>query len=110
MLERYRNPAIRDSLARLCAGASDRIPTFLLPVVRAEPAVGGPVELSAAVVASWARYAEGIDGLGATIQIVDARRERLMSAARRQHDDPTAFIEDTELFGNLAEQESFVGP
>ncbi|HEU4849187.1 MAG TPA: mannitol dehydrogenase family protein [Terrimesophilobacter sp.] len=110
LLERYRNPAIRDTLARLCAEASDRIPTFLLPVVRAELAVGGPVELSAAVVASWARYAEGVDDQGAPIQIVDARRERLMSAARRQHDDPTAFIEDAELFGNLAEQESFVRP
>lgn len=110
LLERYRNPAIRDTLARLCAEASDRIPTFLLPVVRAELAVGGPVELSAAVVASWARYAEGLDDNGDQIPILDARRERLMSAARRQRAHPTAFIEDTELFGNLAEQESFVGP
>lgn len=110
LLERYRNPTIADTLARLCAESSDRIPTFLLPVVRAQLAVDGPVELSAAVVASWARYAEGIDEQGAPIRVVDARRDRLISAARRSHDDPTAFVDDTELFGDLGQQEAFVTP
>jgi hypothetical protein len=35
LIERFGNPAIRDTLARLCAETSDRIPKFLLPTIRA---------------------------------------------------------------------------
>ena len=37
------------------------MPKFVLPVVRENLAAGRDVRLAAAVVASWARYAEGID-------------------------------------------------
>src|SRR4029077_7492802 len=64
LIERFSNPEARDTVARLCANTSDLIPKFLLPVIRHQLAAGGPVTRSAAVVASWARYAEGIDGNG----------------------------------------------
>jgi mannitol 2-dehydrogenase len=110
LLERFRNPAIKDTLARLATDASDRIPKFLLPVVREQLEAGGSVELSAAIVASWARYAEAVDEQGAPIDIVDSRRDRIMSAAARQREHPTAFIEDRELFGDLAQHEAFRVP
>ena len=44
---------------------------FLLPVLRANLAHGGPIRCAVAVVAAWARYAEGIDEPGAPIEIVD---------------------------------------
>ena len=34
LIERFANPEVRDTLARLCAESSDRIPKWLLPVVR----------------------------------------------------------------------------
>jgi mannitol 2-dehydrogenase len=107
LLERFRNPAIRDTLARLATDASDRIPKFVLPVVRDRLAAGGSVGMSAAIVASWARYAEGVDEQGQPIDIVDTRQARLMAAAARQRGHPTAFIEDRELFGDLADVEAF---
>jgi mannitol 2-dehydrogenase len=64
LIERFANPQIRDTIARLCAESSDRIPKFLLPVIRAQLATGGEIRRSAAVVASWARYAEGTDEQG----------------------------------------------
>lgn len=63
--------------------------------------------MSAAIVASWARYAEGTDEAGQPIDVIDARRDRLMAAAARQREHPTAFIEDRELFGDLAQHEAF---
>lgn len=108
LLERYRNPAIKDTLARLCAEASDRIPKWLVPVINEQLAAGRPIELSAAVVASWARYCEATDEQGEPITIVDSRSERLVAAAARQAENPTAFIEDPELFGDLAGNETFV--
>ncbi len=111
LIERFANPSIRDTLARLCAESSDRIPKWLLPVVRDNLEAGRAVALSAAIVASWARYAEGADEKGAPIAVVDPRRERVMAAAARQLvEDPLAFLRDRELFGDLAEQPAFTEP
>ena len=52
LIERFSNPEVRDTLARLCAESSDRIPKWLLPVVRHQLATGGEITRSAAVVAS----------------------------------------------------------
>jgi mannitol 2-dehydrogenase len=107
LLDRFRNPAVRDTLARLCAASSDRIPKWLVPVIRHNLAAGGPVARSAAVVASWARYAEGVDEHGQPIDVVDTLRDELMALARRQHDEPLSFIANEHLFGDLAEHGAF---
>jgi len=108
LLERFANPQIRDTIARLCAQSSDRIPKFLLPVIRQQLATGGEIKRSAAVVASWARYAEGTDEHGDPIDIVDRYSGRLTSLARRQREDPGAFVGNTDLFGNLAGNDRFM--
>jgi mannitol 2-dehydrogenase len=108
LIERLANPQIRDTIARLCAESSDRIPKFLLQVIRAQLATGGEIRRSAAVVASWARYAEGTDERGEPIEVVDRLADRLMRTARRQRSDPLAFIADRELFGDLADDQRFV--
>ena len=37
-IDRFANPAVRDTIVRLCFGSSDRIPKWLLPVDQGEPA------------------------------------------------------------------------
>jgi mannitol 2-dehydrogenase len=110
LISRFSNPYVRDTVARLCAESSDRIPKWLLPVIRDNLASGGEIRRSAAVVASWARYAEGVDEQGQPIEVVDARKEALMAAARRQREDPLAFLRDRDLFGDLADDERFTSP
>jgi mannitol 2-dehydrogenase len=111
LIERFANPAVGDTLARLCAESSDRIPKWLVPVVQDNLAAGRPVDLSAGIIASWARYAEGNDEHGAPIDIVDRRRKAVMAAAGRQlTGDPLAFIRDRDLFGDLAERPEFTAP
>ena len=105
LLERFANPEIRDTIGRLCAESSDRIPKWLVPVIREQIAREGEIARSAAIVASWARYAEGIDEHGAPIEIIDRRREEVMALARA--DNPLAFIENRDLFGDLAESKRF---
>jgi mannitol 2-dehydrogenase len=104
LIERFSNPQVRDTIARLAADSSDRIPKWLLPVVRSRLAAGGEVTRAAAVVASWARYAEGVDEQGEPIEVVDRLAERLTRLARAA---PDAFIADRELFGDLAGDERF---
>jgi mannitol 2-dehydrogenase len=108
LIERFANPGVKDTIVRLCFGSSDRIPKWLLPVIRANLASGGPVRLSAATVASWARYAEGVDEDGQPIDVQDQLAETLVPLARSQHEHPTAFIENTDVFGDLATQPRFV--
>jgi mannitol 2-dehydrogenase len=107
VVERCSNPAIRDTLARLAFDGSERLPKWLLPVIRENLATGGEIRRSAAVVASWARYCEGVDEQGRPIDVVDRRRDVLMANARRQREDPLAFVADRELFGDLVDDERF---
>ena len=104
LIERFSNANVRDTVARLCAESSDRIPKWLLPVIRAQLDVGGPIERSTAVVAAWARYAEGVDERGEPIAVVDRLAEDLR---RRAGDGGTAFIDNTALFGDLGTDERF---
>lgn len=110
LIERFSNSQVRDTVARLCAESSDRIPKWLLPVVRDRLAQDGSVALSAAIVASWARYAEGVDELGNPIDVVDPLRDELVPIALQQRENPTAFIENRALFGDLVDDPRFREP
>ncbi|MCW2581044.1 MAG: Mannitol dehydrogenase domain protein, partial [Blastococcus sp.] len=107
LIGRFSNPNMRDTLARLAAESSDRIPKFLLPVLRSNLADGGDIGCSVAVLAGWARYAEGVGEDGRPIEVVDPRRDSLMAAAQRQGEEPLAFVADRELFGDLVDDERF---
>ena len=108
LIERFANPEVRDTLARLCAESSDRIPKWVLPVIREQLASGGEIAHAVLVVAAWARYAEGVDESGEPITVVDRLSEQLTSAAKTQLTDPTAFIAQRDLFGDLVDDERFV--
>jgi mannitol 2-dehydrogenase len=110
LMERFGNPAIADTLARLAAESSDRIPKWLLPVVRSNLKAGRPVTLAAGVVASWARYDEGVDEHGSRIEVVDQLRDVLMPAAQQQMADPLAFLRNRDVFGDLVDDERFTEP
>ncbi|MFJ5861749.1 mannitol dehydrogenase family protein [Pseudarthrobacter sp. NPDC092439] len=108
LIARFSNEHVRDTLARLCAESSDRIPKWLLPVVRINLERGGEIHRSAAIVASWARYAEGLDEQGNPIDVVDRLRDTLTAAAARQRREPLAFLSNREVFGDLIDDERFV--
>jgi mannitol 2-dehydrogenase len=108
LIERFANPAVRDTVARLCAYSSDRIPKWLFPVICDNLANDGPVRLAAAAVASWARYAEGVDEWGTPYEVLDQLADSLIPIARSQHENPTAFVEITAVFSDLAHQPRFV--
>ncbi|MGB3827434.1 MAG: mannitol dehydrogenase family protein [Ornithinimicrobium sp.] len=107
LIQRFANPEVRDTLARLCAESSDRIPKWLVPVIRHNLEHQGSIEYSALVVASWARYAEGVDEQGEPIEVVDRLKERVMAAAAKRGEDPLSFLRDRDLFGDIAEDERF---
>jgi len=108
LIERFANPEVRDTLARLCAESSDRIPKWLVPVVRQQLATGGEIARSALVIAAWARYAEGVDEQGEPIEVVDRLRDKLVERAQHNREEPLLFVSDRDLFGDLVDDERFV--
>jgi len=110
LIERFQNPEVKDTVPRLCAESSDRIPKWLMPVVYDRLAEGLSVDLSAAIVASWARYAAGTDEQGNAIDVVDPLKDELIPIAQSQRDNPMAFIDNKALFGDLAQDPRFTDP
>lgn len=107
LISRFTNKYVKDTVPRLCAESSDRIPKWLIPVVQDNLRSGGEVRMAAAIVASWARYAEGIDEQGNPITIVDNAEEKVRAAAQAQKEDELAFLRDKDFFGDLVDQPRF---
>jgi mannitol 2-dehydrogenase len=110
LIERFSNGEVRDTVARLAAESSDRIPKWLVPVIFEQLERGGDIRRSAAICAAWARYCEGVDESGQPIQVVDNALDQVTAAARAQRDDPLAFVRQEAFFGDLASRPEFTGP
>jgi mannitol 2-dehydrogenase len=108
LIQRFSNPYVADTVARLATDGSDRIPKFVLPILRRQLESGGEIRRTSAVVAAWARYAEGVDDNGRAIDVVDRAQPALSERARRQRTDSRAFVGHAELFGSLATDETFL--
>jgi mannitol 2-dehydrogenase len=107
LLARFSNRYVPDTLLRLGTDGSDRIAQFLLPVVRERRQRGLGSPMSAAIVASWAAFARGMDGQGNPITFVDRQRELVDEAVQRQAGDPAGFLSVTQLFGDLGRDTGF---
>lgn len=107
LLARFSNQYLPDTLLRLGTDGSDRIQKFLLPVVRDRQDRGLTSPWSAAIVASWAAFARGVDEAGAAIEIADRQRGLVDEAVRRQAADPVGFLTVTKIFGDLGEDAEF---
>ena len=59
LLERYRNPAIRHSLAQIASDGSLKLPVRILPTLRAEYAGGRTPSAAARVLAAWVLHLRG---------------------------------------------------
>lgn len=101
LIERYGNEAVRDTLARLAFDGSDRIPKFLLPVLRRQLETGGEIRRCALVLAAWSRFLEGRDENGDPTPIDDRRAAELAEAVRAELAEPGAFLDYRPVFGDL---------
>ena len=99
-VERFANPRVGDTVARLCLDGSNRQPKFVLPTIREALAQGRSIDLLAREVAFWATYCAAPE-----TAIDDARAETLRMAARAE--DPAAFLQISDVFGDLGRNETF---
>ncbi len=108
LLERFANPKIGDTLARLDTDGSDRMPKMLLPSLSEALAQNRPHRLLTLAVAGWFRYLRGVDEQGREIAIADRLAGELRARANEGGDDPRPLLGIHSVFGDLGRNEAFV--
>ncbi|ABF44295.1 Mannitol dehydrogenase-like protein (plasmid) [Deinococcus geothermalis DSM 11300] len=106
LIARFSNPAIRDPLTRLTVDSSERIPKFLLPVIRDQLARGGELARCALVIASWRAYLATVLEEGSA-SFPDQHAQALAEAVRRDAQQPGAFLDLEAVFGELGRNARF---
>ncbi|MBZ9750163.1 mannitol dehydrogenase family protein [Deinococcus sp. HMF7604] len=101
LMARFGSRAIQDTLARLVVDASERIPKFLLPVVREQLSRGGEIRHAALVLAAWSAYLRSAEAQGQPI--TDVHAPLLLAAAQREDHTPAAFLDVPAVFGDLGQ-------
>jgi mannitol 2-dehydrogenase len=108
LLERFGNPNIKDALSRICLESSSKLPVFLIPTIQDNLARGGSIQFATLVIAAWCFYSDKqTDEDGNPLEITDAMKTQLHDAAEATRKDPLSFLEVTEVFGDLIENETF---
>lgn len=101
--ERLAGEAVRDTLDRQVVDASDRLATFLAPVIRDRIAAGDGVGHGALILAGWRQRLDDFERSGADArELPDPLRDRLLDAVREDRDRPGAFLDLPEVLGDLA--------
>jgi len=106
--ERFANPKIADTIARLCDDGSNRQPKFIMPSIVDRLRAGGSVAGLALVSALWCRYCYGESESGKALPPSDPIWNRLQATATRARHEPAAFLAMRDIFGDLADSPTYV--
>lgn len=108
MIERrFANPAIVDTIRRVAFDGSARHVGFLLPSIRDGLAAGASVAGLALVEALWARMCAGTREDGSMIEANDPLWDMLTATAGKARHTPSAWLEMSHIYGDLANRPSF---
>ena len=108
LLQRFANPKIADTLARLATDGSDRMPKFVLPSLAEALGQGRPHRLLTLVIAGFCRYLRGVDEQGQPIALQDGRADELRTQANQGQTDPRPLLSVRRVFGDLGQNEAWV--
>ncbi len=105
--ERFANPAIGDTVRRLCLDGSNRQPKFIVPSIADRLKKNLPIAGLALESALWCRYCYGVSESGAVIAANDPNWDRLSALAKQARDDPGAWLTMKDIYGDVAENKRF---
>lgn len=104
---RFANPEIKDTVRRVAFDGASRHTGFILPVIRKALQTGGGVNGLALAEALWARMCEGTREDGTTIAPNDPMWDKLTTAAKAAKASPQAWLDQRDLYGDLADDQRF---
>ena len=107
VLSRFANPAIADTISRLCFDGSNRQPKFIVPTIADRLERDEDISGLSLASAFWCRYCEGVDESGNAIESNDPSWDHLQEKAAESLKDPNAWIRMSDVYGNLGEDPRF---
>lgn len=107
VIERFNNPEVGDTVARIALDGSNRQPKFILPTLAQALQEDRPIEGLALEVAMWCRYCAQVDEAGGAIPPNDDNADALKDYALRAKQEPVAFLENRAVFGPLGDDQRF---
>jgi mannitol 2-dehydrogenase len=109
LMQRFRNPFIRDQLTRIFSESSAKIPKFLLPTINDQLKINGPIHRGALIIAAWCRYFELAEEKGYINEIQDELHAVLLEKAKESRaGDELSFLKIESIFGELATNKRFI--
>lgn len=104
---RFSNPRIVDTTRRVAFDGSARHTGFVLPILRDQLAAGRSVSGLALVEALWARMCAGTREDGSVIEANDPIWAELNAAALEAKEQPSAWLDQSNIYGDLRDAEPF---
>ncbi|PWW20890.1 fructuronate reductase/mannitol 2-dehydrogenase [Geodermatophilus normandii] len=106
LLDRLANPRMADQLSRLSRRGSSKIPSYLLPSVRAAVEAGRPHRLLCLAVAGWLRFLRGHDYAGEEVPIQGPRPD-LVPLAQEAGGDAGPLLSERSVFDHIGRDPRF---
>ena len=108
VLDRFRNPFIADTIARVAADSTAKIGGFFVPTIDAAATLGLPLESSAAVVALYFAFLERLHAKRLPYAYADGALELARLDETFSQPDPLAtLLQNGRVFGPLATNAAF---
>lgn len=104
---RFSNPKIGDTIRRLCLDGSNRQPKFIIPTIADRLKAGKGMDGLALESALWCRYCFGTTDSGAVIEPNDPNWDRLQATAKAAKDDPQAWLDMADIYGDVGKSKPF---
>jgi len=100
IINRFANPAIKDTWERICSDGSQKIANQLVPIVRERLAKGASVSGLALLIAAWFRYLTAKHDNGQTYKLDDPMADKLNKIALSSGNDPMPLLSVKDIFGD----------
>ncbi|WP_226621385.1 mannitol dehydrogenase family protein [Alloyangia pacifica] len=98
---RFANPAVKDTIRRLCLDGSNRQPKFIVPSIADGLRKGTPTEGLALESALWCRYCAGTFEDGTEIAPNDPNWEALTALAAQARETPAVWLTQRAVYGEI---------
>jgi mannitol 2-dehydrogenase len=107
VVSRFSNPAIADTISRLCFDGSNRQPKFIVPTIFDRLYAGASIDGLALASAFWCRYCEGTNEAGNELPPNDPSWDLLQATAIASRDDPLKWLSMSNVYGSLGNNAQF---
>jgi mannitol 2-dehydrogenase len=104
---RFSNPKIGDTIRRLALDGSNRQPKFIIPSALDRAQRQQSVSGLSLVSALWCRYCYGQTDSGTPIEPNDPNWDRLTTQAKLARENPHAWLDMRDIYGDLANMPAF---